>query len=121
MKLKYTVIVEFKPAGDYTAADPLQDVEVWGECETVEAAEAFAAQFPKSLRVNGTRLAKMDGSQGGAVSFRANFRSNKTTGEANEASFKRVRNFVKACDKIGVELVRDMTFKNSIDRDIRSI
>jgi len=121
MKLKYQVLVQIHGFNKPAAGAPLQTVKVWGECESVEAAQAFAAQFPKSVRVHGTRLYLMDGSLVGGVSFEANFRSNKTTGEANEASFKRVRNFVKACDKIGVELVRDMSFLNSIDCDIRSI
>jgi hypothetical protein len=58
-------------------------------------AQSIAAKFPKYLKVVAYK--------GGRVAFGyASFNSNKTTGDKNEASVKRVRKFLEICDKLGL-------------------
>lgn len=69
--------------------DDLGSFEATRRFASIEEAQAFVSQFPKSLRIKALRLG------GGAmVRFTARFYVNEATGEKNEASIDRVRKFI---------------------------
>lgn len=94
------------------------------EFATKAEAEAFAATFPKALRV---RVHSMTYGNGQPTTWTAGIAdvvlsANAVNGGENEAGVKRVRRFVKGCRAAGFEPVRRVNFTNDIsDEDVAAI
>lgn len=67
---------------------------------TEEQAIEIAAKFPKFVNIKVFNIGNVEGV---AINIRADFSTNKVTGEKNETSVKRVRKFLEICDSNGLE------------------
>jgi hypothetical protein len=72
---------------------------------TVEAATAFVAQFPKSVKMFTCTVSTSEGGKYYLVNTRANLTSNGINGGINETGLRRYQAVVKAAAKLGVEIV----------------
>jgi hypothetical protein len=69
--------------------------------ETPEQAMAIVASFPQSLRVKANSVAVDGYKLQGSVYFRVQLSSNGVNKGENETGLRRIRNFFKACAKLG--------------------
>lgn len=94
------------------------------EVPTLEAAQALAAEFPKTTKVRATTLTSpIDGdyTKGsrvtGIVTFQATTASNGVNGGTNETGIRRLRSFRKALAGLGISESIETPYSNSLSAD----
>lgn len=84
--------------------------------DTIEAAQALAAQFPKGAKVsaNPHGCSQADGTVTGLVNFRVTLQADGVNGGKNETGVKRYRAFRKGLAALNIPAEFVMAYTNSI-------
>jgi len=91
----------------FDAARPFY-FEAIAEFDTQDAAQAFAARFPKGVKMEAKPLFRYDvnaaATRQGIVTVRIKLGADKANGGVNEAGLKRIKALAAACRKLGIAL-----------------
>lgn len=96
---------------DYRTGGPLE-AKITVDYPTLEDAAEFAARFPKATRVRALPVSSIEGDYA-TVEIRANLKSTKAVGEANETGVRRIRKALAVIADAGIAVKYDAPFVNS--------
>lgn len=107
--MQATFVGSFSGAAGTGPAFP-QNVRISCQVETVEIAEAYAAEFPKGAKIRASRLTAPDRVNGGwrdygLITGSIGFKADGVNGGINETGLKRYRTWIKALDKLDHTIV----------------
>lgn len=99
----------------FTATATASYITISMRVETKEAAQAIAAQFPKSVKAIATTINIIGGTdRQGCIDIEARIGANGVNGGKNETGIKRIKSALKTITALGYEFEYTMPWTNSL-------
>lgn len=101
--------------------DKLTHVHFHVDLATPEEAYAFAAQFPKSIKLKAAKISGRDNKVWGTVWLNISLYPDWVNKGVNEAGIKRIKSFVKNCEKLGIAIEPKEKYCGNEVQDVRDL